>query len=42
MFMAISSEVSGEVPGLASVAMAMVAPAARRAATGGFLVSRSM
>ena len=36
-----SSEVTGALPGLQSVAMAMGTPAARRASTGGSLVSRS-
>ncbi len=40
MFIASSSEVIGEVPGLQSVASAIGTPAARSAATGGSLVSR--
>ena len=39
-FIASSGDVSGDVPGLQSVAMAMGMPAARKAATGGLLVSR--
>ncbi|MCY1558605.1 hypothetical protein D9M68_955560 [compost metagenome] len=40
MFIASSSEVIGEVPGLLSVATAIGTPAARKAATGGGVVSR--
>ena len=40
MFIASSSEVMGEVPGLQSVATAIATPAARNAATGGGVVSR--
>ena len=40
MFMARSSEVSGELPGLQSVASAILTPWARNSSTGGFCVSR--
>ena len=40
MFMVKSSEVSGEVPGLQSVATAILTPCWRNRAIGGFLVSR--
>ena len=40
MFMVRRSEVSGEVPGLQSVARARGTPAARNAAIGGTFVSR--
>ena len=40
MFIARSSEVIGEDPGLQSVATAIGTPAARSAATGGTCVSR--
>lgn len=40
MFMVSSSEVSGEVPGLLSVASAMWVPCLRNSSTGGFFVSR--
>ena len=42
MFIASSSEVIGEDPGLQSVATAIGTPAARSAATGGACVSRSV
>ena len=41
MFMVSSREVSGEVPGLQSVASAIGTPAARRASIGGTRVSRT-
>ena len=40
MFMVSSSEVSGEVPGLQSVATAIGTPCLRNSSIGGFLVSR--
>ena len=40
MFIVTSSEVSGEVPGLQSVASAIGTPAARRRSIGGSFVSR--
>ena len=40
MFMVSSSEVSGEVPGLQSVATAMCTPCRRNSSIGGFFVSR--
>ena len=40
MFIVSSSEVSGEVPGLQSVASASFTPASRKASIGGILVSR--
>jgi hypothetical protein len=40
MFIASSSEVRGEVPGLQSVAIAIGTPASRNAAIGGRCVSR--
>ncbi len=42
MFMQSSNEVSGEEPGLQSVAMAMGTPAWRRPSSGGSFVSRSV
>lgn len=40
MFMVSSNEVSGDVPGLQSVASAIATPLARKRATGGLRVSR--
>ncbi len=40
MFITVSSEVKGEVPGLQSVASAIATPAARKASIGGLTVSR--